>query len=128
MDMTNFSIGELKRRQILAGFGMADDISKAEGSKGGQVLGHTPAGKPIYASHKLHDLEAMSNGSHRHLKEHQKYHDTKDDLDKDNKTTKGRQATTTEKEYNDMLVKKHGEAHKAYKTALINHLKTHKGE
>lgn len=54
-----YNRGELSQRahreQIMKGL-YGDDIFKAEGSKGGKIIGHTQSGKPIYenADHPSH--------------------------------------------------------------------------
>jgi hypothetical protein len=74
MDMTNFSIGELKRKQLLKGFGIDEDadLQKAEGTRGGNVIGHTRSGKPIYNNfehegHKGFDYKDHLDASRAHI-------------------------------------------------------------
>lgn len=41
------------KKSIFNGFSNSEDVlEKAEGSRGGKVIGHTKSGKPIYQQHK----------------------------------------------------------------------------
>lgn len=56
--------GHLNERKanILKGF--VNDISKAEGDHGGQVIGHTNSGKPVYAEKKYNEYKDFSHADH----------------------------------------------------------------
>ena len=53
--------------KIVKAFNEEEIISKAEGSKGGKVIGHTKSGKPVYAGKKAshEDYKNFTSQDHR---------------------------------------------------------------
>ena len=47
-----------------------EDIEKAEGSKGGKVVGHTKSGKPIYDNKHANDYKDFSSADHKDAANH----------------------------------------------------------
>lgn len=78
--------------KILACYGVNDLEKSGEGSKGGNVIGHTSTGKPIYdkfshVGHKdftagEHSEAATLHGEHR-KEANAKYHDTTDESERE---------------------------------------------
>lgn len=67
-------VQEDRMNHMIGSFSNADEILKAEGSRGGKIIGHTRSGKPIYASMAGKDHKNLTHEDHRdatelHLKE-----------------------------------------------------------
>ena len=71
-DMQNPKPSDLKKAYEILGLG--DLIEKAEGSRGGKVIGHTKSGKPVYASMKASHYDNFTAEDHRDAMTH---HDNK---------------------------------------------------
>lgn len=71
-DMQNPKPSDLKKAYEMLGLG--DLIEKAEGSRGGKVIGHTKSGKPIYSeyhpSHRSFTAAEHKEAADLHLKAH----------------------------------------------------------
>lgn len=60
-------------------FELSDAIEKAEGSRGGKIIGHTKSGKPVYENKQAHTYKGFSKQDHKdaheaHNKEAKRLH------------------------------------------------------
>jgi len=77
-DQTKPSIAEEKAR-IQKSIDADDifDLEKAEGSRGGNVIGHTKSGKPIYEDHTHESHKKFTSADHKDAAKHQLKHEWK---------------------------------------------------
>jgi hypothetical protein len=106
---------EDRMNHIVDSFSNADELLKAEGSRGGKIIGHTKAGKPIYEGKDVKTSLHATLSTGTKLKAPVKH------KDRDGYDMGGLDAEKHQETHKNLTKQEHAEAAKHFKDVIVPH-------